>query len=305
MAAKIYAASSVLRLVNYSYGSDLSSNLSFRVEEHRAPSFDTVQALGSVPDCRGTHAMLNGPTAVRWRIASRRQASIACGTRNRQVRVSGRDGNQRRILLPVCVGECLHSRYGRRPIWSAMQPTSGCLTSCAVAASARCENRGLAECYNVPIAPHNPNGPISTIASAHVAAAIPNFFRQEFMLTDVAWRDTVLDRPLPIVDGYFVLDDRPGLGFDLVESEMERHPGVRKPRAGFYIDLQHVPFALPAPFLRPMRPYALSAPFPPPRLRYNSACSRLLFVVAAMSVGTGQELEAAGADDRCENCQIV
>jgi galactonate dehydratase len=93
----------------------------------------------------------------------------------------------------------------------------------------------LAECYNVPIAPHNPNGPVSTIASAHVVAAIPNFFRQEFMLTDVAWRDTVLDRPLPIVDGYFVLDDRPGLGFDLVEPEMERHPGVRQPRAGFYI----------------------------------------------------------------------
>ena len=93
----------------------------------------------------------------------------------------------------------------------------------------------LAECYNIPIAPHNPNGPVSTIASAHVMASIPNFFRQEFMLQDVPWRDTVLDRPLPVRDGCFHLDGRPGLGFDLVEDEMVRHPGVRMAREGFYI----------------------------------------------------------------------
>jgi galactonate dehydratase len=93
----------------------------------------------------------------------------------------------------------------------------------------------LAECYNVPIAPHNPNGPISTIASAHVVASIPNFFRQEFMMTDVPWRDRILDRPLPVENGFYVLDDKPGLGFDLVEAELERHPGVRKARPGFYV----------------------------------------------------------------------
>ena len=39
--------------------------------------------------------------------------------------------------------------------------------------------------YGVPIAPHNPNGPLSTLASAHVCAGIPNFFRCEFMFNDV------------------------------------------------------------------------------------------------------------------------
>ena len=75
----------------------------------------------------------------------------------------------------------------------------------------------------------------STIASAHVVASIPNFFRQEFMLMDVPWRDTVVDSPLPVRGGFFHLSDRPGLGFDLVESEMEAHPGVVNPRAGFYV----------------------------------------------------------------------
>jgi galactonate dehydratase len=93
----------------------------------------------------------------------------------------------------------------------------------------------MAETFNVPIAPHNPNGPISTIAAAHVMASIPNFFFQEFMATDVPWRDKCLNRPLPIRDGNYELDDTPGLGFDLVEEELDRHPGVTIRRAGFYV----------------------------------------------------------------------
>jgi galactonate dehydratase len=93
----------------------------------------------------------------------------------------------------------------------------------------------MAEAYNVPVAPHNPNGPISTAASAHVMASIPNFFRQEFIFQDVSWRDSVLDRPLAVSDGYFHLDDTPGLGYDLNEAELEAHSGVTAPRSGFYI----------------------------------------------------------------------
>jgi galactonate dehydratase len=66
-------------------------------------------------------------------------------------------------------------------------------------------------------------------------AAVPNFFRQEFMLTDVPWRDTVLERPLPVRNGFFELTAEPGLGFDLVEEELEKHPGVMRRRAGFYV----------------------------------------------------------------------
>ena len=85
----------------------------------------------------------------------------------------------------------------------------------------------LAETYNVPIAPHNPNGPLSTIASAHVMATVPNFFRQEFLLLDVPWRDACLSHPLPIEDGHFVLPRRPGLGFEVNEAELLKHPGLR------------------------------------------------------------------------------
>ena len=93
----------------------------------------------------------------------------------------------------------------------------------------------MCEAFHLPIAPHNPNGPVSTIAAAHVMASVPNFFLQEFMVTDVPWRDQVLDKPLPVRNGVFELSDEPGLGFDLVESELEKHPGITQRRPGFYV----------------------------------------------------------------------
>jgi galactonate dehydratase len=95
----------------------------------------------------------------------------------------------------------------------------------------------MAEAYNVLVAPHNPNGPLSTLASAHVCAAIPNLFRCEFMFKDVAWRDEVLSHPIDIRDGHLQLSDRPGLGVDLIEEELEKHPGVRglDDKENFYV----------------------------------------------------------------------
>ena len=95
----------------------------------------------------------------------------------------------------------------------------------------------MAEAYGVLVAPHNPNGPLSTLASAHVCAAIPNFFRCEFMLNDVPWRDTVITHPLDVRQGTLHLSDRPGLGVDLVEEELAKHPAIRgmNDRENFYV----------------------------------------------------------------------
>ena len=38
-----------------------------------------------------------------------------------------------------------------------------------------------------------------------------------------------------IVNGFLHLSNRPGLGVDLIEEEMEKHPGITVPRDGFYI----------------------------------------------------------------------
>ncbi len=86
----------------------------------------------------------------------------------------------------------------------------------------------MAETYNVVIAPHNPNGPLSTLCSAHIMASIPNFFRLEFFAHDVEWRDKIITHPIEFKDGNIILSNRAGLGVDLVEEELEKHPGIRE-----------------------------------------------------------------------------
>ena len=97
----------------------------------------------------------------------------------------------------------------------------------------------MAEAYSVLIAPHNPNGPLSTLASSHVCASIPNFsVRVIRLIPCVPWRDRVIDHPIAdmVYDGMLHLSDRPGLGVDLVEEEMEAHPGITENApVNFYI----------------------------------------------------------------------
>jgi galactonate dehydratase len=138
--------------------------------------------------------------------------------------------------VSICVGERHYTRYGIRPVLEKgisdiIMPD---ITRCGGPSELK-RMSTMAETYNVLIAPHNPNGPLSTLASAHVCAAIPNFFRQEFMFIDVPWRDTVIDMPLDIQNGHLILSERPGLGVDLNEEIMEEHPGVRVEEDGYYI----------------------------------------------------------------------
>jgi len=138
----------------------------------------------------------------------------------------------------ICVGERLYTRHGIRralenQVSEILMPD---ITRCGGPSEMK-RMATMMEAYNVQLAPHNPNGPLSTLAGAHVCASIPNFFRMEFMFTDVPWRDTIITHPINkmVKDGVLHLSDRPGLGVDLIEEEMEKHPGIIKEKEGFYI----------------------------------------------------------------------
>ncbi|MCB0017758.1 MAG: mandelate racemase/muconate lactonizing enzyme family protein [Anaerolineales bacterium] len=230
--------------VNYRYGENLRDNNSLS-EAQKQLALDLVAAVAeavgpAIAIAIETHAFLNGPTAVE--MAHRLAAlNFNCMWYEEPALPEYPDAIaeiRRQISLPVCVGERLHSRYMAKRVLDAnasdfLMPD---ITRCGGISELR-KIAILAESYNIPIAPHNPNGPISTIASAHTMATLPNFFRQEFMLKDVPWRDGCLSQPLPVHDGYFTLPDRPGLGFDIDESVLAAHPGLRKVPAGraFYV----------------------------------------------------------------------
>lgn len=227
---------------NYFYGENLSTNLALTpAEQDRA--YDVSKA---VRDAVGpefeimieTHAMLN--TQVLLAMAERLKPlrmtwyEEPVGPENAETLTAIR--NRLDPAIPICVGERHYTRHGFRPVLEkhlcdVIMPD---VTRCGGPSELK-RIATMAEAFNTPVAPHNPNGPLSTLASAHVCASIPNFFRQEIMFTDVPWRDETIDRPLDIQNGHLVLSDRPGLGVDLVETVMEAHPGIRHPRPGFYV----------------------------------------------------------------------
>ncbi|MCA9835623.1 MAG: mandelate racemase/muconate lactonizing enzyme family protein [Trueperaceae bacterium] len=228
--------------INYLYGEDLAPDLSLDESQKKralAVTRAVQDAVGpNVQLAIETHAMLNGPTAIK--MAQRIETlGINCMWYEEPAPPETPDAIadiKQRTRLPIAVGERLHSRYMFRPVLEAraadiLMPD---VTRCGGISELR-KIATLAETYNVPVAPHNPNGPICTIAAAHTVASVPNFFRLEFMLNDVPWRDECLSHPLPVENGYFVLPDRPGLGFDVNEDVLLKHPGLRQKRTGFYV----------------------------------------------------------------------
>ncbi|MCH6472104.1 galactonate dehydratase [Sinomonas terrae] len=87
----------------------------------------------------------------------------------------------------------------------------------------------IAESWHVPLAPHNPLGPIATMVNQHMGFSTPNFLIQEVMRGDVPWRDEVVSGTLPIVRGKVTIPDKPGWGLDVDETAAARHPYEPEP----------------------------------------------------------------------------
>ncbi len=82
----------------------------------------------------------------------------------------------------------------------------------------------LAESYHIPICPHNPSGPVANAATLQVAACCPNMYLLETMAADVPTRSKIARETLELKNGYMLIPDAPGLGVDINEEEIAKHP---------------------------------------------------------------------------------
>jgi gluconate/galactonate dehydratase len=119
---------------------------------------------------------------------------------------------------PIATGENGYMRHGFREAFERgamsiaapdLQKTGGLLEARRIA--------DYADTHYIAMAPHNIASPIGTIASAHVAAAIPNFVCLEWHGMSVPfWEDLALGWDGPVIQkGRIALPDRPGLGVEL------------------------------------------------------------------------------------------
>ncbi|HJU21019.1 MAG TPA: mandelate racemase/muconate lactonizing enzyme family protein [Casimicrobiaceae bacterium] len=139
---------------------------------------------------------------------------------------------QRDIATPIATGERLLSRFEYRELFEKagcriVQPDlmhAGGFTEVRKIAS-------LADTYYVPVAPHNPGGPICTAAAMHLAASIPNFLILEQMEPQRAVRDRASSSPIRFDNGDFLLPEGPGLGVEPNLEFLNEHPYRPQPRA--------------------------------------------------------------------------
>ena len=95
----------------------------------------------------------------------------------------------------------------------------------------------MAETYNIMVAPHNPNGPVGTAASVHAAACMPNFIILEYALSPTRDECQAGD-VFKAVNGRIELPTKPGLGIEIDEDYVARHPwtGVKLWRGLHFAD---------------------------------------------------------------------
>ena len=80
-----------------------------------------------------------------------------------------------------------------------------------------------AEIYNVPVAPHNPYGPVALAAAMHASLCMPNFMILEHC-RHRPWFEDVQRFGPHIRDGQVMPNDQPGLGIELDWDLIGKHP---------------------------------------------------------------------------------
>ncbi len=85
---------------------------------------------------------------------------------------------------------------------------------------------GMVQAFNGVTAPHSAQGPLCSLACAHLNTATPNFLIHEiFDDFNDDWSSHILTNPVKVEDGYITLSgDLPGWGTDLNYEEIARHP---------------------------------------------------------------------------------
>jgi len=131
------------------------------------------------------------------------------------------------VTTPIATGERLtsldqfHTLFTQRGC-AVAQPD---ITHCGGLSVAR-RVAALAEASRIALAPHNPQGPVSTAASLQLGFAEPSYVICESVHQDVPWRADVVKEGFEVDPKTRTVrpGSAPGLGIELDEAEIAKHP---------------------------------------------------------------------------------
>jgi L-alanine-DL-glutamate epimerase-like enolase superfamily enzyme len=130
----------------------------------------------------------------------------------------------RSTTTPICTGENLYGAAGFRRLIEDQAcagvhidiPKSGGLLQAKRISD-------LADLYYMFTAAHNPASPVGTAASAHAAASMRGFRIHELANWVDWWPDLVIREGPYWEDGYFTIQDKPGLGLEINPDVAKAH----------------------------------------------------------------------------------
>jgi galactonate dehydratase len=141
--------------------------------------------------------------------------------------VDGLAAINRAVSTPIATGERVTNLADFQRLFAA-RACEVCqvdITHCGGLSEAR-RIAALAEAHRIALAPHNPQGPVSTAASLEFGFSQPSYAICETVTEDVPWRRDVVAEGFTIEPKGRVVkpNARPGLGITIDEAEVKRHP---------------------------------------------------------------------------------
>ncbi|HJN40375.1 MAG TPA: mandelate racemase/muconate lactonizing enzyme family protein [Chloroflexota bacterium] len=141
---------------------------------------------------------------------------------------------RRRFTIPLATGESLYGKHEFLDLIDAgavdlLQPD---LLLCGGLTELR-KIAAVAEAHMISLIPHNPFGPLTTVMTAHFAAATPNFTLMELPQAGLpgsreadaqALRRSFVEVDTTVSDGHLALPEGPGWGARVNLDEIARHP---------------------------------------------------------------------------------
>lgn len=144
------------------------------------------------------------------------------------------------VTTPIATGERLTHLAAFRDLFAAR----GCevcqldITHCGGFTEAR-RIAALADAHRIALAPHNPQGPVSTAASLEFGFSQPSYVICEAVHQDVPWREEIVQEGFTVdpQTRTVTANTRPGLGISIDEAVVRRYPFQQEmPQRVFYRD---------------------------------------------------------------------
>jgi galactonate dehydratase len=133
---------------------------------------------------------------------------------------------KRAITLPVVTGEELYTKAEFREVIErrAADVLNPDVCNCGGILELR-EIAAMAEPSHIAVSPHNYNSTtLGLAATLHAAAAMPNFLITEYFVNFEAAGRAIARTPFRVEQSHIALPTAPGLGIELDEDALARHP---------------------------------------------------------------------------------